>query len=57
MCTACTVVSISPCADNEHYQAIISGLNHLPDVERRFYCPQVFLRLDFQCQMDVSELK
>ncbi len=26
-------------------------------VETRFYCPQAFLSLDFQCRDDVSELK
>ena len=30
---------------------------HLHNVETRFYCPQTFLYLDFQCRDDVSELK
>ncbi len=34
-----------------------SILKHLPNVETRFYCPQTFLSLDFQCRDDVSELK
>ena len=32
-------------------------LKHLHNVETRFYCPQTFLSLDFQCRDDVSELK
>ncbi len=32
-------------------------LKHLHNVEPRFYCPQTFLSLDFQCRDDVSELK
>ncbi len=34
-----------------------SVLKHLHNVETRFYCPQMFLSLDFQCRDDVSELK
>ena len=30
---------------------------HFHNVEKRFYCPQAFLRLDFQCREYVSELK
>jgi len=30
---------------------------HLHNVEMRFYCPQTFLSLDFQCRDDVSESK
>ncbi len=33
------------------------NLKHLHNVETRFYCPQAFLSLDFQCRDDVSELK
>ncbi len=33
------------------------ALKHLHNVETRFYCPQTFLYLDFQCRDDVSELK
>ncbi len=33
------------------------NLNHLHKVETRFYCPQMFLYLSFQCGDDVSELK
>ena len=32
-------------------------LKHHHNVETRFYCPQAFLSLDFQCRDDVSELK
>ncbi len=32
-------------------------LKHLHSVETRFYCPQAFLSLDFQCRDDVFELK
>ena len=32
-------------------------LKHLHNVETRFYCPQTFLYLDFQCRDDVSEIK
>ncbi len=32
-------------------------LEHLHNVEARFYCPQTFLGSDFQCRDDVSELK
>ncbi len=31
-------------------------LKHLHNVEMPFYCPQVFLSLDLQCKVDVSEL-
>ncbi len=31
-------------------------LKHLHNAETRFYCPQTFLSLDFQCRDDVSEL-
>ncbi len=31
-------------------------LKHPHIVEMRFYCPQTFLYLDFQCRDDVSEL-
>ena len=27
-------------------------LTHLPNVEKRFYCPQVFLGFDFHCRLD-----
>ncbi len=30
-------------------------LKHLPNVETRLYCPQVFLSLEFHCSMDVSK--
>jgi len=30
---------------------------HLHNVEMRFYCPQMFLRLDFQRVDDISELR
>ena len=30
---------------------------HLSNVERRFYCPQAFPSLDFQCRDDISEFK
>ncbi len=33
------------------------NIKHLHNVETRFYCPQTFLHLDFQCRDDVSELK
>jgi len=32
-------------------------LEHLRNVEKRFYCPQTFLSLTFQCRDDVCELK
>ena len=32
-------------------------LNHVHNVEKRFYCPQTFLSLNLQCRDDVSELK
>ena len=32
-------------------------LKHLHNVETRFYCPQTFLYLDFQCRDGVSEFK
>ncbi len=35
----------------------LSNLTHLSTVETRFYCPQAFLSLDFQCRDDISELK
>ncbi len=31
-------------------------LKHLHNVEKRLYCPQTFLCLDFQCRDDVYEL-
>ena len=31
-------------------------LNHLPNVETRFDCPQAFLSLDFHCRTEMSEL-
>ena len=34
-----------------------SVLKHLHNVEMRFYRPQAFLSLDFQCRDDVSETK
>ena len=33
------------------------ALKHLPNVETRFYCPQTFLYLYFQCRDDVSEVR
>jgi len=33
----------------------LHGLRHLHSVQRWFYCPQLFLGLDFQCRDDVSE--
>ncbi len=39
------------------HQVLCNTLKHLPNVETRFYCPQTFLSLDFQCRDDVSELK
>jgi len=33
------------------------AVKHLPNVQTRFYCPQVFLSGDFQCKDGVSELK
>ena len=36
---------------------VLVGLKHFPNVEPRFYCPQAFLSLDFQCKDEISELK
>ncbi len=40
-----------------HVHISVLNLKHLHNVEMRFYCPQAFLSLDFQCRHDVSELK
>ncbi len=32
-------------------------LKHLHNVETRFFCPQTFLSLDYQCRDGVSELE
>ena len=34
-----------------------SPLRHFHNVETRFYCPQPFLSVNFQCRDDVSELR
>ena len=49
-------------AADSHYYAVLCSqsterLNHIYNVETRFYCPQTFLCLDFQCRDDVSEVK
>jgi len=43
--------------DDEVSPASWIYLKHLLKVRTRFYCPQAFLSLDFQCRDDVSELK
>ncbi len=43
----------SPIIHSHH----LNDLKHLPNVETRFYCPQAFLTLDFQCRDAVSEFK
>ncbi len=35
----------------------VSRLQHLRNVETRFYCPQAFLSSDFQCRDDISVFK
>ena len=39
----------------EKSKLFCNTLKHLPNVEMRFYCPQAFLSLDFQCGGDVAE--
>ena len=35
----------------------VQELKYLHNVETRFYCPQMFLSLDFHCRDDMFELK
>lgn len=40
-----------------HLPCALQEQQHLPNVDTRFHCPQVFLRLDFHCRDDGSRMK
>ncbi len=52
--TSFAAVDVTPVLGEPH--ASQAMLKHLPNVETRFYCPQAFLSLDFQCRDDIFEL-
>jgi hypothetical protein len=58
LCTTCDPNDCDLCSKAKATAKAMDNLRylkHLPNVKTRFYCPQAFLSLDFQCKDDVSE--